>query len=353
MEIWPHPRHPVPRRRMKPNKRKPRRGQSPPPRATNRPVAKAPDAGVVSSRSDSKRELGIVIITWLLLILVILLLAKQNLSVPGLYYDEAVFAGTAKDFVTGKIHGPHMPGFEATQLFGRPFPFFVQSYLGALKCWMLMPAFQFFGNTVAVLRASNLFWSCITLLFFMLATWRWLGLRPALIAGAILAFDPAYFFLSILDWGVAGPSFLCRCLAFFFAVAWWQRRRAAYAFLTTFFAGLGFFNKIDFAVLLIAVTGAAILCFGRTLWSTLKRSIPAVAFGAAGLLVGAGAMFAKMPGILHGANSTQPGELTEKLNTMLALYDGSYFYRLMNVGGMFETMYAESAGLWPIFGVRF
>jgi len=49
-------------------------------------------------------------------------LAKENLSVPGLYYDEAVFAGMAKDFLTGQIHGQHMPGHVVTSIFGRPFP---------------------------------------------------------------------------------------------------------------------------------------------------------------------------------------------------------------------------------------
>jgi hypothetical protein len=61
-----------------------------------------------------------------------------------------------------------------------------------------------------------------------------------------------------------------------------------------------------------------------------------------------------MPAILRGTfsgtNPSNPGEFDEKLHTMLALYDGSYFYRLMNVGGMFERMYSEPAGWLPIFG---
>ena len=83
------------------------------------------------------------------------LLAKENLSVPGLYYDEAVFAGMAKDFLTGQIHGHHMPGHETIEIFRRPFPVFIQIYLGALKSWMLIPAFRFFGYSVLVLRADH------------------------------------------------------------------------------------------------------------------------------------------------------------------------------------------------------
>jgi len=96
---------------------------------------------VNAASSSSKRLDDIVLITvWLLLSVGALAVAKQNLSVPGLYYDEAVFAGLAKDFVVGEKR-LHMPGCEQPIFFGRPCPTFVQPYLGALKSWMLIPGF--------------------------------------------------------------------------------------------------------------------------------------------------------------------------------------------------------------------
>ena len=143
--------------------------------------------------SSQRRELILLLAAWIVLAAAIVLLAKQNLSVPGLYYDEAVFARLAKDFVTGHVHGQHMPDHQVVTLAGRPFPLFIQTYLGALKSWILIPAFRIFGPTVAVLRATTLFWSLIALLLLMLGIWRWLGLATALIAGALLAFDPTFF----------------------------------------------------------------------------------------------------------------------------------------------------------------
>ena len=168
---------------------------------------KKPDASAELSRPIQRRELGTLISVSVRPGNRDVLLAKQNLSVPGLYYDEAVFAGMAKDFLTGQIHGQHMPGYEVTAVFGRPFPLFVQSYLGALKSWMLMPGFQFFGHSVAVLRSSNLFWGLISLLFFMLGTWRWLGLRTALFAGSLLALGFDLFFPLRLGLGRGGSQF--------------------------------------------------------------------------------------------------------------------------------------------------
>src|SRR6266478_7733841 len=126
-----------------------------------------------------RHELILLLAVWAALAAGIVLLAKQNLSVPGLYYDEAVFAGMAKDFVTGNIHGQHMPDHQVISLAGRPFPLFIQTYLGGLKSWMLMPIFGFFGANVALLRATTLFWAQLALLFLMLGAWRWLGLATA------------------------------------------------------------------------------------------------------------------------------------------------------------------------------
>src|SRR2546426_9850044 len=137
-----------------------------------------------------RRKLTLLVTVWAVLAAAMILLARQNLSVPGLYYDEAVFAGMAKDFITGHVHGEHMPDHQVVRLAGRPFPLFIQTYLGALKSWMLIPAFRIFGPTVAVLRSSNLFWESIALLFLILSTWRWLGISTALLTGALLAFDP-------------------------------------------------------------------------------------------------------------------------------------------------------------------
>src|SRR5437016_4841629 len=305
--------------------------------------------------NSQRRELALLLTGWLLIAAALAFLARQNLSVPGLYYDEAVFAGMAKDFVTGQVHGQHMPDHQVITLAGRPFPLFVQTYLGALKSWMLVPAFRIFGSSVAVLRATNLFWQLIALLFLMLGAWRWLGLATALIAGVLLAVDPTFLFLSVLDWGVAGPSFLCRCACFCFMIRWNQKRKLRDAFFVGLFAGLGFFNKADFAVFLIAVSLAAVFCYWRQLVAAIRQHSSAVALACLGFALGAGPMLLKIPRMfaltISGPHPNAPGEMTTKLKTMLSMYDGSHFYRLMNVGGVFERMYDGVAGPRAAIGI--
>ena len=311
--------------------------------------------GESSDSSVRRHELWLVLAVWFVLAAMMLYLAKENLSSPGLYYDEAIFGGMAKDFVTGHVHGQHLRGSETVDIFGRPFPMFIQSYLGALKSWMLIPSFRLFGSSVPVLRLTNLFWGLLALGFFMLGARRWLGLRTALFAGVFLAFDPAFFFLAVLDWGAAIPSLFCRCVSFFLIALWSQRRRNTYLFLAAIFAGLGFFNKVDFAVLLVAVAIAVACVYARPLPSW-RNFVWSTALFCAGFALGAGPMLLRTPGILAlgmPASSGNSSELVEKVHTLVATYDGSYFYRLMNFGGLFNKMYDELSHAYSAFGFAF
>ncbi|HEU5239176.1 MAG TPA: hypothetical protein VFU37_18750 [Pyrinomonadaceae bacterium] len=306
--------------------------------------------------SANRREVGFLILGWLLIAILVVALSKQNLSTPGLYYDEAVSGGLAKDFITGNPH-PHMSNIQLCNLFGRPFPLFVQSYYGALKSWLLIPPVAVWGATLAVLRLTSLACALVALLFFVLAVRLWLGLPAAIVAGALLVTDPSWFFLSLLDWGPAIPPLLCRCAAFYFALVWWRTRKAGYLLLASFFLGLGLFHKADFAVFL-AGTGVAVACFyGMQLLSVLRARPSLIAMCGLGFVLGSWPMIWRLPQIVASTLPRQPrfGELKEKLQTWVALYDGSYIERLMSSGGLFNEMYKHSSNahllLWLVLPV--
>jgi 4-amino-4-deoxy-L-arabinose transferase-like glycosyltransferase len=302
-----------------------------------------------------KREFAILLGGWLVLATFIFGMGWQNLSVPGLFYDEAVYGGLTKDFVTGQTPGSHMPGVSTTEIFGAPFPVFVQPYLGALKCWLLIPAFKIFGSTMAVLRASNLFFCATALFFFMLWTWRLLGLAEALLAGLLLAADPAFFFLGALDWGSLLPSLLCRSAGFFLVLIAWRRQQARWALPAGLGLGLGFFNKIDFGVLLAGTALAAACVYAKPAIALFRNRPKIILSAVLGFLIGAGPVMVLFRVIFHEVffkNAPHnPGELAEKLHTLRAMYDGSYFYRLMDVGGVFDKMYQSPSPVRTPFGI--
>jgi 4-amino-4-deoxy-L-arabinose transferase-like glycosyltransferase len=302
-----------------------------------------------------KREFLILLGGWLVLAAFLFGIGRENLSSPGLFYDEAVYAGLAKDFVSGRSPGGHMPGVSTTKIFGAPFPVFVQPYIGALKCWLLIPAFKIFGPTMAVLRASNLFFCAAALLIFMLWTWRLLGLAEALLAGLLLALDPAFLFLGVIDWGSLLPGLLCRFTGFFLVLLAWRRQQARWALPAGLALGLGFFNKIDFGVLLAGTALAAACVYAKPIIELFRRRPKIFLSAVLGFLIGAGPVMALFHVIFHAVFSKNaphnPGELAEKLHTLRAMYDGSYFYRLMDVGGIFDKMYQAPSPVWTPFGI--
>src|SRR5262249_30003866 len=122
----------------------------------------------------------------------------------------------------------------------------------------------------------------------------------------------------------------------------------------SFFLGLGVFNKFDFVVF-IASVGIAALCFyRRPLWAAFQACWSLTLILLLGFLFGAGPMILKIPRIFSysasGQGATGRGELSEKLHTLFAMYDGSYFYRLMDLGGVFEKMYDRPAGVYSLLG---
>jgi hypothetical protein len=302
---------------------------------------------------QSVREWTALISVWLAISIMVSSFTICNLSAPGLDYDEAVCAGQAKDFLTGKPHGHHIPGTLAINLFGRPFPLLVQCYLGALKSWLLIPSFAVFGSSVPVLRLTNMGWGLIALLLFMLWTRRLLGLPAALIAGALLGLDPSYFFITMHDWSEVVAAFLCRFAGFSLLLLWWQRRKWYQLFLASVFFGLGVFSKVDFFVILLGCGLALLLTHRREIVSAVKTTPGVFALGGLGFVLVAVPFLVPEAGwILHRSQvgATESG-LVEKIRIILAMYDGSYFWRLMDVGGRFNCMFDYSSAVWSPFGL--
>lgn len=315
--------------------------------ATNPDPTTAPAAG--------RRELRVLLGVWLAVAVAWLWLGGATATKLGFNYDEAVFAGLAKDFTTGQVHGRHMPGSGTVSLWNRPFPVWNQPYLGSVKSWQLIPLFTFFEPSAALARMSNLAWALAGLLFFMLWARKLFGL-PEAVAGALLvATDPAFFYSSLLDWGAFVPSFVCRCAGFFFALLAWRGRRPLHLFLAGAALGVGFFNKVDFVVVLGSATLAAAVAYAKPALNFLRAQQKLVLLAALGFVIGAGPMTAMSLRMFFFAAANNapvnPGEFSEKLHTMTAMYDGSYFYRMLAAGGLFDQMQLLAPPVWTPLGV--
>ena len=273
---------------------------------------------------------------------------------PGLYYDEAIQASTARDFIEGASRGK-LPGSSTVPLFGRPFPWMTQAYLGALKDQLLIPSFALFGATPEVLRTTTLSLALFGLLFAMLFAERLFGTGAAIATGLFLAGDPSFFFVARHDWGPFASGFMLRSAGLLFALRFLAEGRLWTALAAGAAFGLGIYNKVDLAVGLAATACAALAAAyagGDVLRTRIaERRVGLVVFAAA-LLVTAAPMIASLVEVgaiaksLSGRNDT-----AEKLLAAWTTLDGTYFTRLMAVGGRFESLFRPSEVGVGLFGV--
>jgi len=269
------------------------------------------------------------------------LLAIGDLGVPGPYYDEVIQALPTLEFLEGRPRAAPLPGSEVLRLDGRPFPWMTQAYMGALKSQLLIPSFAVAGADLSVLRLTTLAWSALGILACIAFARRAFGTGVALVAGLLLACDPSFIFMSRHDWGSFSLGFLLRCGALLFALAWWESGKLRHALLAGAALGLGIYNKVDFAPFPAAVVLALLAADrGALLRAVRERRTQAVAAIATAVLFALPVLLS-LPD-LQGAAGRLAEEVgfSEKARALGSVLDGSYFLRLMRVGGRFDAMFA-------------
>ncbi|MFQ5418546.1 MAG: ArnT family glycosyltransferase, partial [Myxococcota bacterium] len=294
-----------------------------------------------------RSERRIAMLAFGVLCVVAVAIVGRDLDTPGLNYDEVIQAEPAVQFLLEDGRPSPLPGAQTMRLFGGWFPLMIQPYMGALKSQLLIPTFASVGPTAASLRASTLAFALLGLWFVLVFARDLLGVRVALIAGALLAVDPSFLFISRHDWGSFALAFLMRCAGLALLARGWNGRSAWRLFAGGLCFGLGVYNKIDFAVFVVAAAVALAVARPATLGESLRsrglRPFPALlgfSLGAAPMAASAGAAITTTRNVLH-RQAGGSGDWAEKANTLVATLDGSYFQRLMLSGGSFERMFEE------------
>jgi len=277
-------------------------------------------------------------------------LAGRSLEFPGLYYDEAVQARPALEWATGEVRASALPGSHVVWVGGRPFPLMTQPYMGGLKSQILAGPFWLFGPDVRVLRGVTLGIALLGIGVLAFFARRAFGEPTAYLATLLLAFDPSILLLARHDWGSFSISLLLRSVVLLTGWLYWETRRASMLWIAAFALGLGFYNKIDFAIFAAGAGVALGLCAGREVAERIRHNALAWAGAGVAFLAGLGPLLLHLPTIFERpAAFGFKGEEFEKIQTLWTLLDGSHFHRLMEHGGLFQRVGAlEGAPSGPL-----
>jgi hypothetical protein len=122
---------------------------------------------------------------------VFIVVASYKIALPGLYFDEMIFADAAQGSLdTARVH-MHVGSV----------PLLIMPYIGALKAWIYIPIFRLLGVSALTTRLPVILIAAATLLILFGAMRPTLGGTWAAIVVWLLALDPANIFPSRLDWG--------------------------------------------------------------------------------------------------------------------------------------------------------
>jgi 4-amino-4-deoxy-L-arabinose transferase-like glycosyltransferase len=130
-----------------------------------------------------------------------LILACMQLSLPGLNYDEALDAVPAMQFVLGEP----VQAYHTMDLFGRDWPLMVMPYIGPSTTYLLILVFAAFGPGVIALRATGIALGAVSLFLAWGTTRALFGEKVAGVSAMLLACSPSFVFWTRMPAYVALP----------------------------------------------------------------------------------------------------------------------------------------------------
>ena len=191
-----------------------------------------------------------------------LIAAFHDLSLPGIWYDEALqLVPTIR--ILGRGAPFYFHGYSSTcDIGGITFPIMTINYLGALKSYLFIPFYLIFGVSPLGIRLGGILAGLIVLLFAFLITKKLFRPEAAVIATALLCLDPSFVLFFRTDMGPVAVQITVKMLSFWLLLLWLDKPRFRLLGTALFLMGIGLFDKANFA-LYIAALGVSFLLFCR------------------------------------------------------------------------------------------
>ena len=172
----------------------------------------------------------------LIIILIYFLISIIKIEHPGVNNDQLMFVNTAtlhpdNQFLWKSWHG---------------IPTMVFPYIGALKSYLYMPIFYFFGVNIWSIRLPQIILISITWIIFYKALTLAFNKKLALLTILFLSLDPSIIIYSKTDQGPTVLEFFLKVLAVYLLYLFTSTKKSIYYFSIYLILALGIFNKLNF-----------------------------------------------------------------------------------------------------------
>lgn len=209
--------------------------------------------------------------TWaglaLLALILYLMAAMYQISLPGLNHDEALDAVPAMQVV---LRQP-LDSEGVIDVAGLNWPIMVMPYVGAISTYLLMLTFALLGVGVLTIRLTSLLLGLMTLLLVWGFTREYFDERVAALTVLLLAVNPSFVFWSRMGNYVSWPMLPLALMALWALYRWYRQRGNKYLLVAFFCLGLGLSTKVLFVWYMVAL-GVAWLCLSSGIepWTGIR-----------------------------------------------------------------------------------
>ncbi len=213
---------------------------------------------------------------------IFLFLSARKLSLPGYYYDEALYSLPALDMVQQKGNPSSML---TVKIAGKIFPVMLGSYVGSTQSYAVAGAYKLFGSDYRVSRAVPIF-------FALCAVWLtwWLceilfGWQVAFISCLLMVFNVSFIFWSRVGLVSEAPLLVSlELLAAILYLKWHKTSNLYYLYGTVFVTGLGIYTKLNYLVVAASFVICTLLLASPDKRLKRKAKINCIVAFAAGML---------------------------------------------------------------------
>ena len=203
---------------------------------------------------------SIVSSTWvpiLLLLTVYFLLSCWSLSLPGLEYDEVLFANAALGHLDETFIAYEL------KLGTLRLPLMLMNYIGALKAYIYFPVFEIFPISPVTTRLPAILIGAISLLAAYLALLQLANRRVAFWVGSLIATDPSFIFHTRIDVGPTVLMMFLKTTSLLAFIKFCRTRQSSFLALGSFLIGLGVFDKANFLWYVVGLLLASLVVWHK------------------------------------------------------------------------------------------
>ncbi|MDD5147068.1 MAG: glycosyltransferase family 39 protein [Candidatus Daviesbacteria bacterium] len=197
----------------------------------------------------------------LIIILIYFLISIIKIEHPGVNNDQLMFVNTAtlhpdNQFLWKSWHG---------------IPTMIFPYIGALKSYLYMPIFYFFGVNIWSIRLPQII--LISISWFMLYQTVMLGFNKklAVLTILLLSLDPSIIIYSKTDQGPTVLEFFLKIAAVYLLYLYLSKKKRIFYFSIFPILALGIFNKLNFIWFVNAFMISFIIFYWRIFYNDFKK----------------------------------------------------------------------------------